>query len=175
MRTRIRRDNRREPEPGRAWLAWIFRCPRGALAVVALLTVGCATERKAPGDGLSPKPFRCDGCTLFPDGVPGEPHAFRAACNRHDLAYWRGGTWAERIAADRELRDEIRAQGRPLTAAAMFAGVRLGGLPFLPTSWRWGFAWPYGRFYRPLTDEEAAQLARSLEEHPPGKGSVITY
>lgn len=36
----------------------------------------------------------------------------------------------------------------------MFTGVRLGGTPYLPTSFRWGFGRPYLRGYKAITAEE---------------------
>jgi hypothetical protein len=56
----------------------------------------------------------------------------------HDLAYRRGGTAQQRLLADQELRVCVSDLGRPLIAGIMFAGVRLGGSPHIPTSFRWG-------------------------------------
>ena len=44
------------------------------------------------------KPFSSDGCTMFPDGDWG------GCCYDHDLLYWRGGTWRDRIKADKSYR-----------------------------------------------------------------------
>ena len=40
----------------------------------------------------------------------------------------------------------------------MLAGVRVGGTPFLPTKFRWGYGWPYPRFYGELTTDELQQV-----------------
>lgn len=40
----------------------------------------------------------------------------------------------------------------------MLAGVRVGGTPYLPTMFRWGYGWPYPRGYKALTDEERQQI-----------------
>lgn len=60
-------------------------------------------------------------------------------CDLHDQPYARGGTAAQRAEADRKLRECVAANGHPAWAWAMWAAVRLGGVPWLPTPWRWGF------------------------------------
>ena len=44
--------------------------------------------------------------------------------------------------------------GRPELAVLMLVGVRVGGTPFLPTTFRWGYGWQQPRFYTSLTDTE---------------------
>lgn len=127
-----------------------------ALAWLALLA-GCQ-HASAPARLA---PFASDGCSLFPDRAPGAGADWCDCCLKHDLAYWRGGTAPERLDADRALRACVRdASGSPLLAALMLAGVRAGGLPYLPTPFRWGFGWPYGRGYQPVDADEQAQAAR---------------
>jgi hypothetical protein len=46
----------------------------------------------------------------------------------------------------------------------MLAGVRVGGSPFWPTQFRWGYGWPYPHFYRELTEAEKAQVKQRLAE-----------
>lgn len=84
------------------------------------------------------KPFKPDGCTLFPEGN------WHACCVTHDRAYWCGGTAAQRQDADAALRQCIAARGHPNLSKLVYFGVRLGGVSALPTPWRWGFGWPYG-------------------------------
>ena len=84
-----------------------------------------------------PKPFKSDGCSLFPDGNWG------GCCVEHDRAYWQGGTAAERKAADQALRECVKQKGYPILAQLMYVGVRVGGHHLLPTPWRWGFGWPW--------------------------------
>lgn len=95
------------------------------------------------------KPFRTDGCSAFPDGTLADPEKWRAPCVEHDRAYWRGGTAGERLQADRRLREAVGAEGHPVLAELMYLGVRLGGSPWWPTPWRWGFGWPFPRGYAP--------------------------
>lgn len=52
-----------------------------------------------------------------------------------------GGTWADRVQADLELYKCVKARGYPVWAYLMFHGVRLGGSPFYPFGWRWGYGY----------------------------------
>ncbi len=111
------------------------------------------------------KEFRFDGCTLFFEGTPSNPCLWNDDCREHDVAYWKGGTRAERKEADRKLREAIRDKGKPLVASLMYVGVRVGGSPWLPTPWRWGFGWkgfPYG--YRELSEEELRMVGEAEKE-----------
>lgn len=131
----------------------------GGLAVVTLavfLFLGCA----APG---TLKPFRSDGCSCFPEGTSEYRDLWLHCCIEHDKAYWRGGTREERLAADRALRNCVAACGKPDIAELMLLGVRVGGAPWWPTSFRWGYGWPYPRGYHPLTAEEKALADEMLK------------
>lgn len=86
-----------------------------------------------------PKPFKSDGCSMWPDGT------WRECCVEHDRAYWMGGTVAERKQADVLLKKCVSAKGSSAMGFLMYAGVRAGGVPWLPTPWRWGFGWPWPR------------------------------
>ncbi|WP_155990840.1 hypothetical protein [Thalassolituus oleivorans] len=83
-------------------------------------------------------------------------------CFAHDLAYWRGGTEEERLAADQTFKACIleMTQDKPL-AELMYRGVRIGGSAYFPTWYRWGYGWNYrsarGRSYQPLSTEQSAQ------------------
>jgi hypothetical protein len=90
-----------------------------------------------PGDPLPPNPFRSDGCSCWPDGDWVE------CCVEHDLPYWKGGTREARKDADLRLRECVSEKGHPIIGAVMFLGVRLGGVWWLPTPFRWGFGWDY--------------------------------
>lgn len=106
----------------------------------------------------APTPFATDGCSLFPDRLAGGAD-WRNCCVTHDLAYWRGGTRDERLDADHALEQCVAGRASRVLAGVMYAGVRLGGAPVLPTPFRWGFGWPYGRGYQPVSPAEDAQLA----------------
>jgi hypothetical protein len=137
------------------------------LALAAALLAGLAGCQGAP----LLKPFTTDGCSMFPDRSLSGKTDWCACCLAHDLAYWRGGTAAERLAADRELEHCVTtASGSPALAETMLAGVRAGGGPYFITPYRWGYGWPYGRMYQPLSEQEDAQVtalrARYLADNP---------
>lgn len=94
-------------------------------------------EGAKPAAPLPPADFRSDGCTCWPD------NGWVECCVRHDLVYWRGGSSSERKAADLELRQCVSNKGYPLTGSVMYFGTRMGGVWWLPTSFRWGFGWDY--------------------------------
>ncbi len=109
-------------------------------------------------------PFTSDGCSAFPDGTPKDPSLWLNCCVRHDLAYWRGGTQHERLSADLALEQCVAKAGEPDIAKLMLKGVRAGGSPFLLTSYRWGYGWPFGRGYKALNEDEKKQVASRLAE-----------
>ncbi|MEJ2545710.1 MAG: hypothetical protein P8Y99_16725 [Calditrichaceae bacterium] len=87
-------------------------------------------------------------------------------CLEHDKAYWRGGTEKERAKADSLFKECIlaRTQNESL-AEMMYLGVRLGGSPYFPTWYRWGYGWNYRRGYAPLTSEEKEMAQKILKEY----------
>ncbi len=107
------------------------------------------------------KPFTSDGCSAFPDGTLAQNTLWLTCCTAHDYAYWQGGSYDERLQADHELESCVKKVGEPYIAKLMLAGVRVGGSPFFPTSFRWGYGWPYPRLYKPLTDAEKSQIEAS--------------
>jgi hypothetical protein len=113
--------------------------------------------------------FTTDGCSVFPDGDAEDPERWRDCCVTHDMAYWRGGTAAERKAADVGLRDcvSLRTSRKTLTDR-MYRGVRIGGTPLLPTPFRWGYGWGYGRGYEPLSQDEQRQADEKIARYLPG-------
>ena len=105
-------------------------------------------------------PFTSDGCSAFPDGTMEQNTLWLNCCTTHDLAYWQGGTYAEREHADNELRHCVTQLGEDEIALLMLAGVRVGGSPFWPSQFRWAYGWPYGRFYKALTADELEQVRK---------------
>lgn len=80
--------------------------------------------------------FKSDGCSLFPDGD------YRNCCVAHDLAYFGGGSWTARWRADKSLYKcvaQTKGFEHKVIAPVMWLGVRIGGVHFLPTPFRWGF------------------------------------
>ncbi|ODB44970.1 hypothetical protein BB427_00845 [Pseudoalteromonas sp. BMB] len=108
------------------------------------------------------KPFTSDGCSAFPDGTLAQNELWLSCCKAHDLAYWKGGTAIERENADIALQKCVAAVGQEEVATLMLAGVRLGGLPYLPTPFRWGYGWSYPRRYAELTAEEIEQVNKHM-------------
>lgn len=135
----------------------------GVAVALALTLAGCAGTHEL-------KAFTSDGCSLFPDRAPAGGADWCECCLAHDRAYWRGGTEAERAAADDALRAcVLRTTGDARLADAMHAGVRAGGTPALPTWFRWGYGWQYDRGYAPLTPAERRLAERRAREGEQGK------
>jgi hypothetical protein len=117
--------------------------------------------------------FTSDGCSLFPDGTLQDRDKWCECCFDHDIAYWQGGTKQDRKNADATLRQCVEERtGNKKLATVMYDAVRAGGHPVFPTWYRWGYGWQYGRGYKPLTDDELAQVHQKLEmyhtSHPKG-------
>lgn len=100
------------------------------------------------------KPFTSDGCSAFPDGTYEQKQLWLACCTVHDKAYWRGGTYQQRLNADLALKSCVTEVGEPLIAELMLAGVRVGGSPYWPTKFRWGYGWSYPHGYASEPDTE---------------------
>jgi len=110
------------------------------------------------------KPFTTDGCSVFPDGDDQNSSKWMSCCIKHDYAYWKGGVKSEREKADVELKKCVAELGEKNIASIMHLGVRLGGEPFYPTWYRWGYGWSYARGYHPLTEQERLQVQSRLIE-----------
>lgn len=110
------------------------------------------------------KPFTTDGCSSFPDGTMQQQTLWVNCCIKHDLSYWKGGTYQERLAADLSLEQCVADIGEPNVAKLMLAGVRVGGGPYFPTAYRWGYGWPFPRGYKKLTAAENKQIRQKLSE-----------
>lgn len=129
------------------------------LVVLSILSLaGCVHT-----DGL--KPFTTDGCSYFPEGTHAHKDLWLPCCLAHDMSYWQGGTYKERLASDLVLRECVRDAGEPIIAQIMLGGVRITGSPYWPTQFRWGYGWPYPRGYKPLTLEEKAQITERLIQY----------
>jgi hypothetical protein len=110
------------------------------------------------------RPFTTDGCSDFPNGTLRQKTLWLSCCIEHDRAYWKGGTRNERVLADKGLRDCVASVGEPVIAQLMLAGVRVGGTPYLPTQFRWGYGWPFPRGYKALSEQEHAQVEAMQSE-----------
>lgn len=68
-------------------------------------------------------------------------------CRIHDDAYFYGGSAYRKFMADMNLAVGIAKRGYIRRAVLFFIGVSIGGTPYIPFSWRWGFHYDYGRGY----------------------------
>jgi hypothetical protein len=109
------------------------------------------------------KPYATDGCSKFPDGTRAHRDLWLKCCTEHDKKYWAGGSYAERANADLELRACVQSVGEPAIAELMLAGVRVGGSPWWPSTFRWGYGWPYTHGYKVLTQDELEQIRKQKE------------
>ena len=103
-------------------------------------------------------PFTTDGCSVFPDGTWEDRKLFLNCCTLHDFAYWQGGTVDQRLNADYQFSQCISNIGQPELAQLMLIGVRVGGSPYWPTPFRWGYGWPYPKGYGKLNANELQQI-----------------
>jgi len=111
------------------------------------------------------KPFTSDGCSLFPDGTIHEKKLWLDCCTQHDIAYWQGGSREKKQQADEALRVCVASLGKKTTAKLMKIGVILGGDAYYPTSYRWGYGWPYLRGYKSLTTQEHKAVKKELKRY----------
>lgn len=86
--------------------------------------------------------FVTDGCSSSPDG------SWVECCIEHDFAYWCGGSYEERVEADRVLGECVAEKGYgTLHGALTELGVKIGGHPVFPFKWRWGYGDRYDGWY----------------------------
>lgn len=131
----------------------------GLLLLLAGLNI-CISEAEEVDNSVLP--FSSDGCSWFPEGPIWAQTLWHHCCTAHDLAYWQGGDYITRLIADEQLRECVTNQGEPVVAAAMLVGVRMGGSPFWPTEFRWGYGWREPRGYAPLTKDEVELIETQL-------------
>lgn len=107
------------------------------LTVYGLLSIGVFAQNNAKSKfEVNFANFKSDGCSMFPDGD------YRNCCVAHDAAYFGGGSWTARWRADKNLYKCVAATKgfqHKFIAPMMWLGVRIGGVHFLPTPFRWGF------------------------------------
>lgn len=70
----------------------------------------------------------------------GKTLEWRHCCEIHDKAYYYGGTKKQKIIADEKLGSCVsKVVGNKFLGKAMQAAVEIGGGPYLPTPYRWGY------------------------------------
>ncbi|MFW6253809.1 MAG: FAD-binding oxidoreductase, partial [Chitinivibrionales bacterium] len=93
------------------------------LSLLLIFIIGCASRTTI-------KPFTSDDCSCWPEGYD-QKRQWEECCREHDLAYWAGGSYQERLEADERLRECVERTGDSAVARLMFYGVRVGGTAFL--------------------------------------------
>lgn len=101
-------------------------------------------------------PFTSDGCSAAPDAMFWQDYG--QCCESHDFAYWKGGTYEEKVYADSLLKECINDH-IPLLGDIFELGVSIGGSKYLTTAWKWGYGWVLDRPYSPLTPSEKEKVA----------------
>ena len=110
--------------------------------------------------------FTSDGCSLFINGTFEDPELWKECCHKHDLAYWRGGTEEERNQADLAFKEcVLKKTGNAELAEIMYQAVRVGGSPYFPTWYRWGYGWPVGRGYQKLSEQELSLVDQKISKY----------
>jgi hypothetical protein len=120
----------------------------------------CRQKRATPNAAQPAKRpdfiFTTDGCSRWPDV------SWKSCCVVHDIAYWCGGSEQDRKAADRELMRCVNGKAA-IMGTIVYSGVRIGGAPWLPAPWRWGYGWDdWPRHYEPL--EGSPKVGELLEK-----------
>jgi hypothetical protein len=112
------------------------------------------------------KPFTTDECSGGPEGTKDDPYKWCPCCVDHDILYWKGGTRAERKAADATFRACVMATGEPKFANRAFHVIRIFGSAYLPYPWRWGYGWRFPKRYGPLTQAQQDSIAAVTRRFP---------
>jgi len=132
------------------------------MVLFGVLAVCCASAEASDLQPFSSS----DGCSLFPDGTTKDSTQWCDCCLSHDIAYWRGGSEEDRKRADEALRGCVAERtGDKALAETMYVGVRTGGHPAFPASYRWAYGWRYGRGYEPLSDAEKQDVRERFDEY----------
>lgn len=139
----------------------VKRCGLPACLTLMLVALGAGCVSHA-----IIKPFTTDECSCSAEGTQTDSTKWCDCCVQHDIAYWQGGTRAERRTADRAFRACIAATGEAKYARKAYHAVRVFGSAWLPTPWRWGYGWGYHRAYRPLTPAEQDSVKATLLRDP---------
>ena len=98
----------------------------------------CSNKRTLPGNGHPPRLpdyiYTTDGCSSWPDG------SWQVCCVVHDIPYWCGGSEEDRKQTDEWLEQCANEKATGM-GDIMYPAVRIGGAPWLPAPWRWGYGW----------------------------------
>jgi len=117
-----------------------YRSDPAAAAWLEAEAARICAEMDTPS-GVPDRAFTTDGCSASPDGDK------VGCCVEHDIPYWCGGSKEQRRRADECLGHCVAELGQPVMGWIMERVVRVGGHPFVPAGWRWGFGWDYPAGY----------------------------
>lgn len=130
-------------------------------ALLVLLTLFMNAKAMAANDTLVP--FQTDYCTGVPEGVPGNPTAWKNCCLMHDMFFWAGGDRQDRDAADVGLRQCVADKGYPRIAWIIYEGVRLGSYsPIKFENKKWNFGWKDRPEHQKLTSEDIDKIEKEI-------------
>lgn len=108
------------------------------------------------------RPFSTDGCSYSPDNIPfDKTHNWVHCCIKHDLAYWIGGSSKLKDIADKELGECVAKNSTQTIGRLYEESVKVGGTPYIFTTFRWGYGWNKIRGYKNVSPTEFKQ-AQSL-------------
>jgi len=105
------------------------------IILITLFSAGVFAQADTSANPI-PAESKSGGCSLFPDCN------YRQCCVEHDKDYYSGGTWKQRLQSDNRLYkcvSKTKGWQNKLIAPVMWMGVRVFGVSFLPTPFRWGF------------------------------------
>jgi len=150
----------------------VFSQPAAVITGLAGFAILLMSSIYAHAEAL--RPFSSDGCSLFSDGTAADRTMWCECCLEHDMAYWQGGTKEQRRLADSRLRSCVaRKSGSAELAQTMYLGVTVGGSPYFPAWYRWGYGWPYGRGYKALTPVESRLVAAEIKRYRELNGAAV--
>lgn len=109
-------------------------------------------------------PFSYDGCSSFPDAIG--MNDWSACCLEHDIKYWVGGTSTQKSIADDELETCVAERTNKAFGKLVRFGVEVGGQPWLPTTWRWGYGWVINRGFKEIGPSEQLKIDAMTAQIP---------
>ncbi len=117
-------------------------------------------------EGLLPKPFATDFCTMYKEGSVNRPDAWKHCCVEHDLYFWAGGSQKDKKKTDLRLKSCVEKSGYPGQARLIYTAVTIGGAsPFHIKDKQWGNAWDNRPRYLSLSEEETSAILLFLERN----------
>ena len=107
--------------------------------------------------------FETDYCTMFQDGTPSNPNAWKQCCFDHDLRFWFGGSEVQRDLADTRLKSCVEKTGHSFIARAMYYSVRAGRYSPVKNKYQWGWGWKPFEGYKSLTSEQKKLVKTKIQ------------